>query len=366
MSNTVEKIKTAIESLENKKFKFYFFVFDTKGAPNGSLAYIYETAKILNDEGYKVEMLYAEPDFVGVDSWLGEEYSSLPHSRVGDRNSIQVTLGPDDFVFIPEIYSNVMSALKSYPCKRIALLQNFGYVTEVIPTGASWDDLKVRDCIATSESLKERLHTVFPEVKTEIVHRSVPSYFKQTGEKKLIVNVIVKNQSEASAIVKPFMWKFPQYGWVSFRPLLNRERKDFAERLSEGFATVWCDTTTDFGQSALEAMAARSIVIGKIPENIPEWMGDSKVGSIKNNGMWFYNNLEAQDAIASVVQSFITESIPQSIYDEMAETVKDYSPDRQKKEVLDVYGKLVEDRKKELTVFLSICENKEKENEKAE
>ena len=82
--------------------------------------------------------------------------------------------------------------------------------------------------------------------------------------------------------------------------------------------------------------------------------------------MWFYNNLEAQDAIASVVQSFITESIPQSIYDEMAETVKDYAPDRQKVEVLDVYGKLVEDRKKELTVFLSICENKEKENEKAE
>ena len=50
----------------------------------------------------------------------------------------------------------------------------------------------------------------------------------------------------------------------------------------------------------------------------------------------------------------------------MAETVKDYSTDRQKKEVLAVYGKLIEDRKKELEVFLSIYQNKEKENEKAE
>ena len=363
MSSAIEKIQTALDNIENKKFNVLFFVIDSKGAPTGSLAYIYETAKQLKDLGYSVKMLHAENDFVGVDSWLGEEYSSLPHFNI-EKDSVAIS--PDDFLFIPEIYANVMSKTKELPCKRVAILQNFGYLTEVIPMGASWGDLKIRDCIATSESLKSRLNSVFPEVRVNVVHPSIPEYFKPEGEKKLIINVVSKNQSEVNAILKPFFWKFPQYSWVPFRNVANLPRKEFASALAEGFATLWCDTTTDFGYSALEAMACGSIVIGKIPENEVEWMVDSGDLGLKNNGIWFYNNLEAQDAIASAIQSFITESVPEDVYKEMKETVAEYTPERQSEEIKSVYEGLFAERKKELEIALSILKNKEKENDTKE
>lgn len=363
MSSTVEKIEKALDNLNNKKFSVMFFVIDSKGAPTGSLAYIYETAKQLKDAGYNVKLLHAESDFVGVESWLGSEYSSLPHFNI-EKDQAQVTIGPDDFLFIPEIYANVMSKTKDAPCKRVAILQNFGYLTEVIPMGASWDDLKIRDCITTSESLKNRLHSVFPEVRTRIVSPSIPSYFKKEGEKKLLINVVAKNQSELNGILKPFYWKYPQYKWVAFRNVANLPRKDFAKALQEGFATLWLDTTTDFGYSALESMACGSIVIGKIPETPPEWM--NKNGGIANNGLWFYNNLDAQDAIASAIQSFITETIPEDIYKEMEYVVSQYSEEKQSAEIKSVYEDIFENRKKELEIALSVFKNKENEKKESE
>lgn len=358
MSSTVKKIEDAINSIENKTFNVMFFVIDSKGAPTGSLAYIYKTAKHLKDNGYNVKMLHAESDFEGVDSWLGKEYSSLPHYNI-EKDS--VATGPGDFLFIPEIYANVMSKTKELPCKRVALLQNFGYLTEVIPMGVSWDDLKIRDCITTSDSLKEKINIVFPDVNVKVVHPSIPEYFFNHGaEKKLMINVVSKNQSEINSIIKPFFWKYPQYKWVAFRNVANLPRTEFADALREGFATLWCDTTTDFGYSALEAMASGSLVIGKVPENEPEWMKDE---NLRDNGIWFYNNFEAQEAIATAIQSFITESIPSSVYNSMKATVEQYEPTRQDREADAVYTELFEQRKKELELMLSIYKNKEKENE---
>ena len=354
MNSAIEKIEASLKRLDEKTFNVFFFVIDSKGAPTGSLAYIYETAKQLKDLGYNVKMLHAESDFVGVGTWLSEEYSSLPHFNI-EKDSVAIS--PDDFLFIPEIYANVMSKTKELPCKRVAILQNFGYLTEIIPMGASWSDLKIRDCITTSESLKSRLESVFPEVRTRIVHPSIPEYFKPAGEKKLIINVISKNQSEINSILKPFFWKFPQYSWVPFRNVANLPRKEFADALAEGFATLWCDTTTDFGYSALEAMACGSVVIGKIPDNYVEWMVDEN--GPKNNGLWFYNNLDAQEAIASAIQSFITESIPENVFETMKSTVSEYSEQRQSEEIKDVYEGLFSERKKELSILLSALKNKE-------
>ena len=356
-------VEENIQKMENKSFNVFFFVIDTKGNPSGSLEYIYRTALTLKELGYNVAMLHQEEEFIGVRDWLGDAAADLPHHNIEKEN---VEISACDFLFIPEIYANVMSKTKELPCKRVAILQNFGYLTEVIPMGASWGDLKIRDCIATSESLKSRLNSVFPEVRVNVVHPSIPGYFKPGGEKKLIINVVSKNQSEVNAILKPFFWKFPQYSWVPFRNVANLPRKEFASALAEGFATLWCDTTTDFGYSALEAMACGSIVIGKIPENEVEWMVDSGDLGLKNNGIWFYNNLEAQDAIASAIQSFITESVPEDVYKEMKKTVAEYTPERQSEEIKSVYEGLFAERKKELEIALSILKNKEKENDTKE
>ena len=75
-------IKAEIDKIENKKNRIYFFVIDTKGAPSGSLEYIYNLALILKEDGYNVSMLHTEDEFVGVESWLGKEYAELPHFNV--------------------------------------------------------------------------------------------------------------------------------------------------------------------------------------------------------------------------------------------------------------------------------------------
>ena len=361
MDNTViEKIQNAIKEIDEKTFSVMFFVIDSKGAPVGSLAYIYETAYQLKEMGYNVKMLHAEDDFVGVDSWLGEKYSSLPHFNINPGKDY-LDVSPADFLFIPEIYANVMSKTKELPCKRVAILQNFGYLTEVIPMGVSWDDLKIHDCITTSESLKNRLHDVFPDVSTRIVRPSIPEYFKPSDTPKLMINVVAKNQSEMNSVIKPFFWKYPIYKWVAFRNVANLERKEFANALREGFATLWLDTTTDFGYSALEAMASGNIVIGKIPENEPEWMVDD---TIVNNGIWFYKNDEAQDAIATAIQSFITDTVPETIYENARKTAAKYAPEYQKNDIEKVYTGFFEQRKKELQIFLSVYEKKLNEENK--
>ena len=40
----LENIKTEIEKIDKKENRLYFFVIDTKGAPSGSLEYIYNLA----------------------------------------------------------------------------------------------------------------------------------------------------------------------------------------------------------------------------------------------------------------------------------------------------------------------------------
>ena len=54
----LERIDEAISKLETNDFCFYFFVVDCKNVPNGSIQYIYQLAKTLNDKNYKVKMLY--------------------------------------------------------------------------------------------------------------------------------------------------------------------------------------------------------------------------------------------------------------------------------------------------------------------
>ena len=358
MSDKIKNIEKSLEKLTNKDFNVMFFVVDTKGVPSGSLAYIYETAYQLQQAGYKVKMLHAEKEFVGVGDWLGEKYAAIPHECIDKDNT--TTVSPADFLFIQEVYTSAMSATKQLPCKRIVIFQNFSLLADTCPMGVSFDDLKIRACITTTEDLKEKIKRFFPDVKVDIVHRAIPATFKSDKNKKLIINIVANNKHEINEIVKPFYWKYPQYKWVAFRPIPNNlTREDFAKALGESFATIWCDTKTDFGQAAVEALAAGNIVIGKLPENGSEWI--YKDGGIRDNGLWFYNSSDACDMIASTVQSFITDTIPDIIYKEGENTVSAYTEEQQNKEILEVYPALFNLRKGELEKLIEVYKKNEKE-----
>lgn len=352
----INNLTKEIKKLNDKDFNFLFFVVDSKGHCNGSVSYIYETALTLSEMGYNVKMLHGEKEFVGVQSWLGEKYASLPHFNIETDG---VAISPSDFLIIPEIYSNVMYKTfeKNLPCKRIALLSNFDYLVDVIPPGATWMDYNIHDCIVATNSLEKRINEVFPLIKTHIVRPCISdSFSNKTKAKKMMFNIVANDRMDIDRIVKEFFWKFPMFKWVGFRDVRDLPREDFAKALDESFATIWVDDHTNFGYSALEAMKSGNIVIGKLPENNPDWMYDEE--NIKDNGVWFYKMSDIHDIIANVVQSFIHNRIPSEIYDNANKTVEYYNKENFTTNVEDVYVKhFVVKRMEELTNALNALKN---------
>lgn len=360
IKKVIKTLDKSIKKIEKGESKLLFFVADSKGTPIGSLSYIYDIAYKLKEMKYNVQMMYAENDFVGVETWLGTKYSSLPHANISKD---VVDISPSDVVFIPELYSSVMAKTRDLKCKKVAILQNFDYMTDLIPFGASWMSMGIFDCITTSNSLKQRLNEVFPEVNVRVIRPVIDQVFKPSEEQKFIVNIVTKDENEINSIVKPFKWKYPSYGFVTFRYINGKSREDFAKYISEGCITVWVDQNTDFGYSALEAMASGNIVIGKIPENEPEWMLD-KEGKLKDNGIWFYKMRDLPEILFEVISTVLYEKTPKEIYTNMTETLSEYTEEKQRKELKSVIVEdIIESKKQELISIRDLYKNKLEEKE---
>lgn len=330
----LDLLKEELSKIEGKTFNVYFYTVDSRGAHSGYLAYLYETAYHLKEMGYNVHMLHQEQDFVGVGSWMGEKYSEIPHHNIEKE---QINLSLSDVLFIPELFSNVMKHTDKAPCKRVVIMQSFDHMTQIIPAGQTWGDFGIKECVVSSLKTEERLKAIFPSIKTHVVDPLVDeTIFNNDGEpKKLIVNVIAKNQSDVNKIVKPFFWKYPMYRWVAFRELKGLSRGDFASALKESAITVWMDTDTHFGHSAVEALKCGNIVIGKVPETPPAWMVNNN--EFVNNGVWFYDNDDVHTLIAGAVESFIKDGIHPDVYKEIEKMSNVYTTTTFKESLKRVY-----------------------------
>lgn len=330
-----------ISRLKNKDFNLYFFVIDTKGNPASTLEYIYQTAYVLKEKGFNVTLLHQEKDFIGVGDWLGEKYANLPHSNI-ETDNVEIT--PSDFIFIPEIFANVMMQTKKLPCKRVVLVQNYNHITEFMPVSQTYENLNITDAIVTTKVQEEKVKTWFPYVRTHIVSPSVKGMFrKNTEPKKLIVNIISKDQSIVNQIVKPFYWKNPLYKWVSFRDLRGLNQDVFCEALREAAITIWIDDNTNFGLTLLEALRCGGVVLAKVPNNPSDWM--LKDGDLTDSVLWFNNPDEVSDMLSSVVRSWTTDNIPDEVY-KAQETFDDlYTEETQANEIDFVYVKSIIERR---------------------
>lgn len=352
------RIEEQISKINNKDFTLYFYVIDTKGNPSGSLSYIYDIALSLDKMGYKVAMLHSEDEFVGVEEWLGKEYSELPHYNVV-KNSIEIT--PSDILFIPELYSNVMEATKKLPCQRVAIMQSFDKLTEFIPFGATWGDLGIFKAITTNEDNAKRLKLYFPYIDINVITPKISNVFtKSEEEKKLIVNIVTREASDVNKIVKTFFWQYPMYRWVAFRDLRGLSREEFSKSLQEAAITVWVDDNTDFGYVPLESMKCGSIVVGKTPNVLPEWMlvdkGDS-VG-LTDAGIWVENLATLPTILASVIRTWTMDQIHDSIQESADKLVSQYTEGKQLKDIKEVIvDKIINDRKEEFLKTIQSLNN---------
>ena len=353
----IENIEKEISRIDKKENRIYFFVIDTKGVPSGSLEYIYNLALILKNEGYNVNMLHTEDEFVGVGAWLGEEYTNLPHFNV---NKGEIGTSPSDVLFIPEIFSQVMNQTKNLPCKRVAILQNYDYVVEQMPYAAQWGDFGIMEGITNSDYQAAELKEAFPYVKLKKVRPFISKIFGSTiNPKKMVINVISKDQGDIKKIVKPFYWKYPFFKWVSFKELRNLSKEEFAKELREGAMTIVVDETASFMYSALEAMKSGSITMVKVPTTTLDWANGEE---LPNCCVWFndYDTLHKQ--IASVVRSWITDKIPTVLAEETKKVTEEYTEENTKADILAYITDVLDRRKKEMQdLVVQIKAKKEEE-----
>ena len=344
---SIETLEKELSKYEDKSFNVYFFTLDSKGNPSATIRYTYQIALSLQEKGYKVTMLHQEKQFVGVAGWLGEKYAAIPHKNVEKEN---VEINHADFLFIPEIYANVMSQTKNLPCKRIVLLTNMNYLTEVIPVGVTWFDMGIDEAVTTTKYNENLIKNYFPGVKTHIVPPCIPSMFRKSDKPQdLIINFVAKDPTSINKVIKPFFWKYPIYKWISFRDLRGLPQENFADALREAAFTIVIDDDTNFGTSILEAANSGSLVLAKVPTIITDWMLEEDQKTLKKGVIWFDDLRVVPDVIASVVRGWLLDNIPAELAQE-AEKLKDlYTKDLQDIQITDVFEKtLFEGRQKEM------------------
>lgn len=367
-STISKKINDIIGDIKAKNFKVYFFVVDSKNIPNGDMMYVYQIARELYITGYNVTMLYQLPNeytedeikelnrkesqldesrvFGGVGEWLGNEYMEIPHMNIMTN---EWNISPSDFLFIPEVFSSLMFETYKHniPCKRYVIVHNYNYVTDFIPLGVQWSNYGIHDAVCVTDKEAELVKSVFPYVKTRTLKPYIDEQFRTPIKpKNLIVNIIAKDQNDVNKIVKPFYWKYPVYKFISFRDIRNFPHREYSELLKEGAITVWIDDETPFGYAALEAMKCGNIVIGKVPDNIPEWM--MKDGVLKNNGIWFDDINDVHSLLSSVIGSWMNDDVPTEITNEMNDTNEQYRYDNWKENVASLFENIISDRITEL------------------
>ena len=281
--------------------------------------------------------------FTGVGEWLGKEYADIPHMNISHT---QWKVSPADILFIPEAFSSLMFQTYQHkaPCRRIVLLQNFSYVTDFIPYGVEWKNYGIYDVVASTKQQESLIKSVFPYVRCKTLPPVVPSIFRKPIEpKKLLVNIITSDQRIANRIIKTFYWKYPIYKFISFVDLRNRPREEFAEKLREGAITIWVDNDTPFGHSAVEAITCENILIGKVPEMVPEWMIDED-GGLNDCGIWTYDINVIPDLLANVIGAWMQDMVPEQLTNAMNEVNAKYTVDKWEENVDGVMSTIIDEQ----------------------
>jgi len=306
------KVEKSIQALREKKSKIYFFVQDTKGNAKASISYIYRMAYTLHKDGFNVVMLHEKNDYVGVSSWLGEQYMEIRHSSIEQQN---LQIAPEDFIIIPELFGFVMPQIKNISCGKIVLCQAYDYMVETLQPGESWGQFGFHKCITTSEQQKEYISNVMRNTSFDIVEPYISDNFKkQTLPPKPVIAIHAREQRDSINFIKNFYLKFPQYRWVSFRDMRGLSEKEFAKTIEECFLTIWIDEVSGYGTFPLESMKMGIPVLGLVPNLVPGWMNE-------DNGIWVNNKNQLVDIAADYLQNWLEDNINDEIFGQMENTI---------------------------------------------
>jgi len=333
------KIKKAISQLEAKENKIYFFCMDSKGRAMASIATIYEHAKTLKELGYNVTILTEKNDYTKPGSWLGAEYDEIPHESSESESTV---ITPQDFIILPEVYGGILEQLKTANCEKVIFVQAYDYIFELMKPGETWGQWGVRKCITTTNSQKDYVKSLFPNINTSVIKLGVPDYFAPQKEpRKPFICIHSRDARDTANFIKSFYIKHPFLKWITFRDMRGLTRKEFADSLKESALSIWIDKTAGCGTFPLESMKCGTPVIGVLPTLPAEWLNEK-------NGIWAQNQITLVDTVAGVMKSWLEDSIPSDLYTEMEKTVKEFSSTKEAQQVADFYEKFFQERIDEL------------------
>ena len=171
MEDKIKKIELSIESLNDKKQRIYFFVQDTKGNAKASIRYTYQMAMALLKNGYNPRILHEKSDYFGVQSWLGEEYMSIPHSSVEGQN---LEISPEDIIIVPEIFGYILPQINNLPCgviKFMAVPVDYEHTNHI---------MEPDNVTKSMFNLYSNLYEQYPKSLYEFMRRKWPGTIKYT------------------------------------------------------------------------------------------------------------------------------------------------------------------------------------------
>lgn len=349
MENEKEvKISSIISKIENNETKILFFVPDTP-QPNSSVIEIYTHATVLKKAGFKTYILtetkeYEKPYWV--------DFELIDHEYVAMENA-KLTLGAEDILVIPEVFTNVMEQTKNLPCIRVAFIQSVDYMLSSLILGSDWSLFGIKDIITNSEGVEkiisENLKNNFRIQKYNI---GIPEYFKSEDKRReLKISLVGRNQNDVMKVIKLFFLSYPQYAFVVFDTMTSDSdrpepisRRDFAEKLKQNFAAVWIDKIASFGTFPVECMKAGTIPIGIIPDITPEYLLTEDGKFNENAGYWTDNIYNLHKLIFHAISQYMDDSCEDEMYNEFKNISSKYTTVKSEEQILSIYSTLLNNR----------------------
>lgn len=335
----IEKLQTALDRISNGKNVVYFFTYDTKNNPRASVKHIYDMCKTLNENGIISKILVEDNTYVGVKSWLGNEYDSLPIVSIKEDKPI---INIDDVLIVPEYYSGSLEQLVGIKCVKIMLVQHKDYIFETLPIGTRWSEYGFDRAITTSEKTKQYIQEIFPETLVFVIPPLISDNFKPSEKLvKPYIAIHCRDRAINKRIISEFYLKFAQLRWLSFRDMSQMSYIDFANSLKECMVSVWVDDESTFGTFPLESMRCKVPIIGKIPNVQPDWLGE--------NGLWADDLTELIEFLGSYVLSWIDgASLGEEFKEAMVNTLSPYDNSITKNNIVSIFNSFLSTRKESI------------------
>lgn len=333
MKENIEKLERIISNIENKNIKFYFFIPSIE-TPNSSMYQIYWNATVLSDMGYE-SIILTESDDYKKPYFVDENLMKVKHMKVTNK----ISISPEDFLIIPEIFTNVMEQLKNFTCEKIVLLQSLDYSLHALTPGIQWSDFGITKVLTVSDSLKSMVLDFFGEYyKIKTYKVGISDLFKTNGElKKPIVSFITRNGNDITDVIKLFYLKYPHLRFVTFQELSGLDRTSYAKKIKDSVACIWIDNISSFGTAPLECMKANTVPIGLIPRIEHEYV-------IDYSGIWVYDLFKLPDMIAGVLTKFLEDDIPAEFETTMKEVSDRYTMEISRESLVSTYTEFIDER----------------------